>query len=113
MFPVVIVVIKFPLLRLNKSPTETPVALATNNRVDPIPTLLLINKLSKFPIVAPAPIVTKVDPTLITTAFVIEDPILTELPTDTPEVLFTKILINPTPTVDVILVPKMDTFELY
>jgi hypothetical protein len=38
---------------------------------------------------------------------------LIELPTDTPEVLFTKILVDPTPTVDVILVPKIFTFESY
>ena len=69
--------------------------------------------MSKFPIVDPEPIVTKVFPTPVTTAFVIDVPMLIELPTDTPEVLFTKILVDPTPTVDVILVPKIFTFESY
>jgi len=71
--------------------------------VDPIPTFALsVVTAVVTPAVDPAPTVTKVDPTPVTYAFVIAAPTLIELPTDTPEVLFTKIWVDPTPTVDVI-----------
>ena len=112
-----IVVNKDGLMILRELPIEISEVSSTNNTVDPMPTLLpIIGNLNKFVDVDPDPIVIDVGPTPITSAFIISDsdPIVTELPIDTPDVSLTKIISDPRPTVELTFeIVEIFTFEVY